>query len=82
MPDVQNIFIIGVESTLSDLEWIRQCLATFDDAGEFTRDTFHFMLNNRYDGDMADETLMAYFDHGDSLPEGFKVNPDYNMQEH
>ncbi|MEG1816804.1 MAG: hypothetical protein RR264_12920 [Pseudomonas sp.] len=69
-----NTFHLGVETTLNDLDWCKTYIQSFDETGEWTHETFMFLLMNRYDGDMSDVMLMAYFDHGASLPKGLSFN--------
>ncbi|WP_345956311.1 hypothetical protein Q9323_15055 [Pseudomonas fulva] len=77
----KNIFALGVETSLTDHEWIEGCaLAMLADGDDMGYQTHLFRLNNRYDGDGADLDLMAFFN--DGLPEGHQLNPNYNMIEH
>ncbi|MEE4921715.1 hypothetical protein V2K54_04615 [Pseudomonas alliivorans] len=51
---------IGVQTTLTDSEWIKAFLASLDDDTEQTHDTYTFLKNNRFPDDGFDEELQDY----------------------
>nr|WP_314615895.1 hypothetical protein [uncultured Pseudomonas sp.] len=51
---------IGTLTTLSDAEWRRQFIATFDEDGSMTHESMVFIKNNRYPNDCEDATLEEY----------------------
>jgi len=56
-------FLIGTETTLSEIDWCKAFTATLDADGDQTEETFTFILNNRYDDDNEDAKLIEHYAH-------------------
>lgn len=53
-------FLIGTETTLTEVEWCNAFTATLDGDGNQTEETFTFVLNNRYEDDSEDARLINH----------------------
>ena len=47
-------------TTLTDAEWRKQFLATLDEEGDHTHETYQFLRDNRFEDDGFDEELELY----------------------
>lgn len=54
-------FLIGTETTLSEIDWCKAFTATLDADGSQTEETFKFILDNRYEDDNEDAALVQHY---------------------